>query len=1404
MEQAHKRISELESAASDKVGDQREMTGRLQIERAIYLVFETQKRMFVLNDLGEIYRMVGETIQELIGDGFVCVSRLDEETQSMRIAGVYGLGSALEAWIHRLNVDPTKMSYALDEMTADELRAYRSGRLEKFEGGLYRLLLGKAPKQLCLLFEKRMKLDGIYTMGFIEQDIHLGGAIIFARKDITPLKEMIESLVHQAAVTIHRLKTEKALRASEERFATIFRSSPTAIAVSRFSDNALVDVNSAWENISGWSKKEAIGKTPLELGLWAKPSDREQMKRLVAEYGAVRGFEMQLNSRSGAIFNLLMSADLINLQGESCMLSMTQDITGRKREERYTQARLNLANLSYESRDMDTLIRLMLDETEALTGSQVGFFHFVDEDQNTISLQTWSTNTRNMLCATEGKNQHQPLAQAGVWAEGVRSGKPYVCNNYTGLTRRSGLPQGHTPLTRLISLPIKRNNLIVATIGVGNKPSDYDEHDLEMVKRLAEDAFDIILRKRAEEELKTSNSRYELVLEGAGSGIWDWDVPNKRVHYSSRWKASRGYAADEISDSETEWSSGIHPEDAPRVTAAIHEHFAGRAEIFEEEYRVRCKDGSYIWILDRGKAIRDTDGQVVRMAGSEIDITKRKQAEAALRESEERYRGLMESLNSAISTIDFDGRFLYMNDMAAEKLGGKPQELIGRNIKELFPESIASFQLAAIQNVFQSDREAVFESISGGKGDFRWYRFALQPLHNEMGQTTRILVNATDIHDLKTAQQDLQDLNRTLEQKVAQRTAEVQDLYDNAPTGYHSLDVSGNFVMINQTELNWLGYAREEVIGRAARDFLTKTGREAFRENFPIFLERGWLKDLELEFIRKDGSILPVSLNATAVRDESGNLMISRSTLFDITERKKAECALRESEEQNRLLFEESPIPITLLDETGRFIRANRAYEQLAGISRSALYGKTSEEIGLIDSQVVHSLEKAMLESLSGGGNFTVMEHPLTSVDGTRRIVESHTFLLPINSVTHILVTTNDISAHKKAEEALRQANLELERAMRMKDEFLATMSHELRTPLTGILGLSEALQMGIYGGLSDKQRQMVGNVENSGRHLLALINDVLDLSKVEAGKLELEICRCSLEDICRASLQLTRSMAHQKRQQVSYSAAGIPILLDADARRIKQVLINLFSNAIKFTPENGEWGLIVEPDQENQQVRLIVWDKGIGIAPENLPKLFQPFTQIDGSLAREYSGTGLGLALVRRLVELHLGSVAVESSLGEGSRFIVTLPWTQPSGLSAERDDQKAQPVDVLLPLVLIADDNQILLDMLADFLETKNYRTAKAQNGNELLEKIESTRPDAILMDIQMPGLDGLEVIRSVRKHANTVIASTPIIAVTAFAMTGDRELCMEAGANSYIGKPVKLRELLETLNQLTGGRA
>jgi signal transduction histidine kinase/ActR/RegA family two-component response regulator len=398
----------------------------------------------------------------------------------------------------------------------------------------------------------------------------------------------------------------------------------------------------------------------------------------------------------------------------------------------------------------------------------------------------------------------------------------------------------------------------------------------------------------------------------------------------------------------------------------------------------------------------------------------------------------------------------------------------------------------------------------------------------------------------------------------------------------------------------------------------------------------------------------------------------------------------------------------------------------------------------------------------------------------------------------------------------LSAANAELERAARLKDEFLANMSHELRTPLNTVLGMAEILNENVYGELNAEQQQTVSYIEESGRHLLALITDILDLAKIEAGKSELLIAPVAIDDVCQASLLFIKQTAQKKQIKVFSAFDNHVNVIQADERRLKQILVNLLSNAVKFTPEGGQVGLEVVGDETQGVVQFTIWDTGIGIAEVEMKQLFEPFVQIDSSLSRQHEGTGLGLSLVYRLTEMHGGSVAVESKVGEGSRFTVSLPWPEVNkeveaysyygyrreskGKGAEETDVASPALRASAPMLLLADDNEANIATLTSYLRPRGYQIVVARNGAEAIERAREMRPALILMDIQMPGMDGIEASRRLR--ADTKLAAIPIIALTALAMPGDRERCLEAGANEYLSKPVSLSRLVQMIEtQLDG---
>ena len=382
-------------------------------------------------------------------------------------------------------------------------------------------------------------------------------------------------------------------------------------------------------------------------------------------------------------------------------------------------------------------------------------------------------------------------------------------------------------------------------------------------------------------------------------------------------------------------------------------------------------------------------------------------------------------------------------------------------------------------------------------------------------------------------------------------------------------------------------------------------------------------------------------------------------------------------------------------------------------------------------------------------------------------------------------------------------ANSELSRVMRSKDDFLSAMSHELRTPLNAILGLSESLAEGVYGDMNVKQVKSINTIAESGHHLLALINDLLDIAKIGAGKMELELTNTHVEDVCQASLRLVLELAQKKNLKLALSMDNKSVMLTADERRLKQILVNLLSNAIKFTPEGGSVTLATTCDVESESLMFSVRDTGIGIAAEDLSRLFSPFTQLDSKLSRQYAGTGLGLTLVLRLVEMHGGSVTVESEIGKGSCFTIRIPCKgldtliphNPSGTTTLSEITSIQELPSNTPLILVADDNEINLMTVTDYLRANKLRVIQARDGLEAVKMVREHAPSLVLMDIQMPLMDGLDAIAHLR--ADDKHTAMPIIALTSRAMVGDRERCMAVGANDYLSKPVNMKQLVKTIH-------
>ena len=742
-------------------------------------------------------------------------------------------------------------------------------------------------------------------------------------------------------------------------------------------------------------------------------------------------------------------------------------------------------------------------------------------------------------------------------------------------------------------------------------------------------------------------------------------------------------------------------------------------------------------------------------------------------------------------------------------------------VQQMFPQHLALAEMEASSYLGISLKD------SNGQAIGNLCTLDKQSIHNPQRAEQILQVfaaRATAELERQRTNTMLVQLNQQLESKVQKRTLELQKLSERLTLSLRSGAIGCWEWNIVEQKLFWDERMYELHGVTQDTDFqLNHESWEAMLHPDDLVAtremgERALLgeidMDTEFRIFHRDRSIHFIKSYGTLVRDAKGHPQSLIGINFDISDRKQAENAILTSQKFLQTVLDTFPLSVFWKDRNSVYLGCNRNFLKDAGLASVAdIIGKTDYEMPWAQTEAnsFRQYDRQVMDN--DESKLGIIETQLQA-NGDRIWVETNK--LPLydlkGEVIGILGTYQDITKRKQAEEELQHTNQELLRATRLKDEFLANMSHELRTPLNAILGMTEGLQEQVYGSINDRQLKALQTVETSGNHLLELINDILNLAKIEAGQVELNYSSTSISYLCESSLNFIKQQAMKKQIQLDMHLQPNLPEIQLDERRIKQVLINILSNAVKFTANGGRIKLkatklshVSEQTQDHTQdyLQISITDTGIGISPENIQRLFKPFVQIDSALNRKYEGTGLGLALAKQIIELHGGTVGISSEIGIGSCFTIELPINhlespppqEPQFSSNLESHPELKQISAsTAPLILLAEDNEANIITVTSYLEAKAYRLIIARDGQEAIAIAKSAQPDLILMDIQMPVMDGLEAIKQIRLDPQFV--DTPIIALTALAMAGDREKCIAAGANEYITKPIKLKDLSQTI--------
>ena len=1161
-----------------------------------------------------------------------------------------------------------------------------------------------------------------------------------------------------------RKKTERSIRESEERFREVFEHAPVGICIAG-PDAKFVQVNAAYCKMLGYTEEELLGTCWTQI---LHPDDlassQQKMKQLIEEPNGWVAQDHRNIHRSGKVVWVRAQVSLVQKEdgSPSYFLIHVEDITERR----------NAAEAVHESEER---FRIMADG---------------------CPMPMWVTNDRNGIqfinrafrefCGTVFEE-----VEGDKWQSLIH---PDDAPEYIGESFR--MQQNHTPFRA--ESRIRRADGEWRWLAAFGEPRFSPSGEFLGHVGLS---VDITERKQAEQERQFQLSFIRAIYEGSLDGILVVSPSDVVLSHNKRFLDIWKIALPDIPGSQHD--NVVGSQDQPVLSAVLQrikdpESFLKRVqELYDDP---DAKDFSEIELNDNrtlerySTSLRSEGGQYLGRAWFFRDITERKRVQEALTESEHRFRIMADSCPIGIWVTGTLGETRFINRTYREFCGITAEQVDGDEWKSRLHKEDAPGFVAALESAVKDPKPFKAEERSRrADGEWRWVESYAVPRFSPKGEFLGFVGTSKDITDRKLAAQALE----SSEEKFRQLAENIHEVFwVMSPEANKVLYISPAYEQVwertcasnYQNPMSWMEAIHPDDRERAGLLAAKQMAGERITSEYRITTPGGEEKWIQAR--------------TYPVRDPAGKLIRIVGIAEEITESKHTLQALQSSEERFRQLAENIREVFWMKNAgSDEFLYVSPAYEQVWGRSCASIYQDPASRLEAIHPDDLEQCRLSFAKQMHGDN--VESEYRIRTPDEQEKWIRDRAF--PVRDkdghIIRLVGIIEEITERKRYEKELIRAREGAEAANQTKSRFLANMSHEIRTPMNGVIGMNQLL---LSTDLTPKQRRYVEVVQTSGRTLLALIDNILDLSKIEAGKVSLEKQVFNVREALADVLFLLQSRIATKGLQVfSHVSPEVPQLVKGDALRLRQILTNLTANAVKFT-DHGEVTFSVQLMSESNgtvTLRFSVADTGVGIRSDQLKTLFLPFVQADTSTTRKYGGTGLGLTISKQLVEMMGGKIGVNSREGQGSTFWFTATFeAAPPGeqTSHEAREEIIDKSDEKTPAghgerILVAEDNRTNSYVVLAQLQKLGYKADAVMNGAKAVEAVERGGYDLVLMDCEMPVMDGYEATRQIR---NLLQRDIPVIALTADAMSSAKERCLNEGMNDYLTKPLELPRLAEVL--------